>query len=535
MKKFLIAASAFVLALQIVPVSTSAAGDKDVIEKGIYIGQIDVSGMSVIEAKQAVLDYVEALEETQITLNAMNDNRISIPLSDLSLTWTNEEIVQEAARVGKTGNVVKRYKILKDLQHENMVFEPVYEIDKAKLLEIIDTDCEPFNVSAQDATLTRENGQFVIQPGTTGVKIDAKASADAVYDYLMEDWDGGDVSLDLIAAIDEPRGTEEELGKVKDVLGTFTTDYSSSGANRSGNVANGARLVNGTLLYPGDSFSMYETVSPFSEANGYYMAGSYANGMVVESLGGGICQVSTTLYNAVLRAELEVTERSNHSMIVTYVDPSADAAISGTAKDFKFVNNLEHPIYIEGGTANKKITFTIYGVETRPSDREVIYESEVLSRTEPKGEKVIADGSHAVGYINVQSSHTGYVAQLWKIVKEGGVEVSREIVNKSSYQATPRTATVGTATADPNLSAAVNAAIASQSIQQVRNAIATGSNPQQAAAAAAAQQQAQAVAAQQAAQAAAIAAQQQAIAQQQAAIAAQQAAAAQAAQQAQQQ
>lgn len=524
-KKLLIAAAALAAALQLIPASTNAAAKKDVIEQGIYIGDIDVSGMSVAEARQAVLDYVDSLEDAKLTLNAMNDNHITIPLSDLSLTWENEDVVLEAANVGKVGNIVKRYKVLKDLEHENMVFELAYDIDREKLLKMIETDSEPFNVSAQDATLHRENGQFVIEPGMTGVKIDAKASADEVYDYLKEEWDGKDAELDLVAAIEQPRGTEEELSQVKDVLGTFTTDYSSSGANRSGNVANGARLVNGTLLYPGDSFSMYETVSPFSEENGYYMAGSYANGMVVESLGGGICQVSTTLYNAVLRSELEVTERSNHSMIVTYVDPSADAAISGTAKDFKFVNNLEHPIYIEGGTANKKITFTIYGVETRPSNREVLFESEVISRTEPNGEKVIGDSSHAVGYINVQSSHTGYVAQLWKIVKEDGKEVSREIVNKSSYQATPRTATVGTATADPNLSAAVHAAIASQSIQQVRNAIATGGDPQQAAAAAAQQQQAQAIAAQQAAQAAAIAAQQQAIQQQQAAIAAAQAAA----------
>ncbi|MBR1692405.1 MAG: VanW family protein [Lachnospiraceae bacterium] len=504
MKKFLAALSVSLLIAGLVPVSASAAADKDTIEKGIYIGDIDVSGMSVIEAKQAVLDYVDSIEDTEITLNAMNNNKISVPLSDLSLTWENEDVVKEAAAVGKEGNIVKRYKVLKDLQHENKVFDLVYDFDKSKIKEIIETDCEPFNVSPQDATLRRENGEFIIEPGMTGVKIDVDSSVNAVYDYLINEWNGEAAAVDLVVAVDEPRGTEEELSQVKDVLGTFTTDYSSSGSNRSGNVANGARLVNGTLLYPGDSFSMYETVSPFTEENGYYLAGSYLNGMVVESLGGGICQVSTTLYNAVLRAELEVTERSNHSMIVTYVDPSADAAIAGTSKDFKFVNNLEHPIYIEGYTANKKITFTVYGVETRPSNREVIYESEVISKTVPEGEKVVADGSHAIGYINVQSSHTGYVAQLWKIVKEDGVEVSREQVNKSTYKATPRTATVGTASGDPNASAAVNAAIASQSIAHVRNVIASVNDPAQAAAMAAAQQQ-EAAAAQ---QAAAIAAQQ---------------------------
>lgn len=496
MKKYFVALSAFALCLGIFTTDANAAG-KEIIEKGVYIGEVDVSDKTIIEAKQAVLDYVETQGEKEITLNAMNNNKITVPLSDLSITWINEDVVEEAAALGKQGNIIKRYKTLKDLEHENKVYDISYDFDRTKLKEIIETDCAAFNVSAQDATLKREDGKFVIEPGTTGVVIDVDASVNTVYEYLTTDWMGENTETDLVVAVEEPRGTEEELSKIKDVLGTFTTDYSSSGANRSGNVTNGAKHVNGTLLYPGDSFSMYETVSPFTEANGYYLAGSYLNGMVVDSLGGGICQVSTTLYNAVLRAELEVTERSNHSMIVSYVDPSADAAIAGTAKDFKFVNNLEHPVYIEGTTQNKKITFTIYGVETRPSNREVTYESEVISKTVPEGEKVIADSGHPIGYVSVQSAHVGYVAELWKIVKEDGVEVSREKVNKSTYKASPRTASVGIASADPNATAAVNAAIASQSIDHVRNVIAAVKDPAQAAAMAAQQQQQAAIEAQQ--------------------------------------
>lgn len=507
MKKYFIALFAFVLCFGLFSTDVKAA-DKDTIENGVYIGDIDVSGMSIIEAKQAVLDYVEAAGEKEITLNAMNNNQVDVSLGSLSIKWANEEIVEEAAALGKEGNIVQRYKALKDLAHENKVYEIKYEIDKTKLQEVITTDCEPFNVEAEDATLERVDDNFVVKPGTTGVLIDVEGSVDAVYNYITTEWNGEDAAVDLVVTVDEPRGTEEELSKVKDVLGTFTTSYKTSGASRSGNVSNGTSLVNGTLLYPGDSFSMYETVSPFTEANGYFMAGSYLNGLVVDSLGGGICQVSTTLYNAVLKAELDVTERFNHSMIVNYVDPSADAAIAGTTKDFKFVNNLEHPIYIEGYTENKHITFTIYGVETRPADREVIYESKIISETIPEGDKVVADGSQPIGVVNVQSPHTGYVAELWKVVKEGGVEVERKQVNKSVYKATQRTAAVGIASPDPNAVAAINAAIATQSIDHVRNVAAALSDPAQAAALAAQQQ--------------ALAAQQAAIAQQQAAMAQQQ-------------
>ena len=181
------------------------------------------------------------------------------------------------------------------------------------------------------------------------------------------------------------------------------------------------------------------------------LAASYLNGKVVDSLGGGICQVSTTLYNAVLLAELDVTQRYNHSMIVAYVDPSADAAIAESAgKDFKFVNNTDAPIYIEGIIKNKKITVNIYGKETRDNNREVIYESEIISRTPPGQDVIYVDAGRPIGYIVKESAHVGYKARLWKVVKENGEVVERTQVNSSTYKMTPRYATVGVSTADPN-------------------------------------------------------------------------------------
>ena len=458
MKKYFVALSAFALCLGIFTTDANAAG-KETIEKGVYIGEVDVSDKTIIEAKQAVLDYVETQGEKEITLNAMNNNKITVPLSDLSITWINEDVVEEAAALGKQGNIIKRYKTLKDLEHENKVYDISYDFDRTKLREIIETDCAAFNVSAQDATLKREDGKFVIEPGTTGVVIDVDASVNTVYEYLTTDWMGENTETDLVVAVEEPRGTEEELSKIKDVLGTFTTDYSSSGANRSGNVTNGAKHVNGTLLYPGDSFSMYETVSPFTEANGYYLAGSYLNGMVVDSLGGGICQVSTTLYNAVLRAELEVTERSNHSMIVSYVDPSADAAIAGTYKDFKFKNNTNAPVYIEGYTTDdKQVVFNIYGEETRPAGRTIKFTNKVLEST-PAVTQLVADPAQGIGYRIVESGHNGCKAELYKEVYVDGVLQSSEKVNKSNYQVSNRMVYYGI-NGDPFVSAQLQNCIA---------------------------------------------------------------------------
>ena len=513
-------------ALLLWPASAGAVSTFNTIENGILIGSVDVSGLTTLEAEEAVRSYVENLGDTKITLNALNNNTVEVSAKDLGLHWENTGVVDEAGNLGKAGNIVQRYKALKDLEHENKVFPLEIDYDEEAIRNIIEEKCLQYNVEPVDGTLTRENGSFVYTPGQTGVKINVEESVAAIRETLSLQQEGQPAVIDLVASVAEPRGSEEQLTAVKDVLGSFTTSFSSSGANRSRNLRNGAEKINGTLLYPGDSFSTYEAVSPFTEENGYYLAGSYSGGLVVESLGGGICQVSTTLYNAVLRAELEITQRSNHSMIVNYVEPSEDAAISGTEKDMCFVNNLDYPIYIEGFTTeDKHITFTIYGHETRDPGRKISFESKVISKTEPTGEKVIGDSSQRAGYISIQSAHTGYSAELWKIVTVNGKEESRTQVNSSKYNAVPRTASVGTATSNPAAAGAISAALATGSIEQCRAtaaAVNAGSydDPNQVAAMEA-----------QAAQQAAIAAQQAAIQQQQEAIAAQQAAAEQAAQQ----
>jgi len=251
-----------------------------------------------------------------------------------------------------------------------------------------------------------------------------------------------------------PLGTYEDLSMVKDLLGSYTTSYSTSSSARCSNVANACGLINGTLLFPGEEFSTLGTITPFSTENGYFMAGSYFNGQVVESLGGGICQVSTTLYNAVLLSELDVVERHNHSMIIGYVKPSMDAAIAESAnKDFKFVNSTDYPIYIEGiTTSEKKITFNIYGVEYRASTHEVTYESEVLEKKVPETDTIITDGGQPAGYrTGIQSAHIGYKARLWKNTYENGNLESREEINSSTYNMSPRSITIGVATSDPNI------------------------------------------------------------------------------------
>lgn len=447
------------------------AKESDIIKDGVYAGEISLSGLTKDEAIAEINDYVDSLKQRLITLQGIEDNAVTITAEELGIFWSNPEIVDEALTLGTEGNVIERYKSIKDLEYENKIYDVEIDFDIESINSVLVEKCTIYERPAEDFGLERQNGKFVITEGSTGIALDVELSIDTVYSYMMDQWQKDNCNIDLVVEITEPRGSVEVLSQVVDVLGTFSTTFATSNSSRSANVTNGCQLIDGTLVYPGDEFSMMDSVTPFTEANGYYLAGSYLSGKVVDSIGGGICQVSTTLYNAILLAELDVTERYNHSMIVNYVEPSADAAIAESAgKDFRFVNNTEYPIYIEGiTTPEKTITFTIYGVETRPANRSIRYETVILETIAPGAEVINVDQAHDVGYVDVQSAYTGYKAQLWKIVTVDGVEVSRTQINSSNYKMVPRTATVGVVTADPNAYNEIIAAIGTGSIDHVRN------------------------------------------------------------------
>ncbi|MCI8371095.1 MAG: hypothetical protein HFI75_01630 [Lachnospiraceae bacterium] len=443
--------------------------EDDTIISGVFIGDIDVSGMTKEEARAAVELHAQELMASNVVM-MVGENPVEVPVSELGLHVEAEDVYEEAVGLCKKGNIVKRFKDMKRLETEGMHYKLTYGFDEQLVRKVIEEKCTAFDQKAVNAGLKRTGSGFQITDGSTGLELDIEQSVRLAMDFLTHQWSSENQSVALAVTQTQPKGTREELSKVKDLLATATTSYTSSGSNRSGNVERGAGLINGTVLYPGEEFSTYQVVSPITIENGYFMAASYAEGQVVESPGGGICQVSTTLYNAVLKAELQVSQRSNHSMIVTYVDPAKDAAIAGTYKDLKFINNTEAPIYIEGITAGKKITFNIYGMETRSSSRTVEYVSETLKEIEPTTE-IKADGSANFGSINSQSPHKGYEAKLWKVVKENGAEVSRTEVNTSRYAMTPRRYTVGTANASPEALAELQAAIGSQNLDAVKAVI----------------------------------------------------------------
>lgn len=466
-----------------------------VVYDNVYVDSVDVSGMEKTEVKQALEKQAETYRNQPIVLQVA-DNNVSVSLGELGFSIKDvEKRAEDAVSYGKKGNIFGRYRKVRRLDDEKKVIPVSYAIDKEKAKAVFAEKAQPLEHPSQDASISRENGAFVITDEIAGQTIDVDASIKAVEEYLTKSWKGKDAAVTLVSISDEPKVKRKDLEPIQNLLGTFTT-YCGSGGGRVQNIVSGTGHINGAIVMPQEEYSANAAMEPYTVENGFTEAGSYESGKVVQSMGGGICQVSSTLYNAAILAELEITQRQPHSMLVNYVEPSMDAAIAGTTKDLKFKNNTDTPIYIEGYVSGGNLTFNIYGKETRSAERTIEFISETLSSREPA--KSFVESGAALGTMQRSgSAHVGKNARLWKVVYENGQEVSREIFNNSSYNASPVTVSVGTASSNAEASAMVRSAIATQDEGKIQAAIAAAQAKIQEAAAqkaaeeAAAQQQQQ--------------------------------------------
>lgn len=421
------------------------AEDNKTITKGVFIDEVDVSGMTAMEAEEAISKFVDELRDREISIR-VDENIVSVNLRDLGYSYKLNNVIEQALELGTTGNLIKRYKDLKDIASGGINYHLEFSVDENSIREFLATKVSVFDVDPVDAKVSRSKGKMIYTDHILGKKVDIEANVLNIVDAITNSWDRNNIVLEAYVEDVTPIYTRDVIEKCNTLLGSFSTEYADSAEGRASNLANGARLINNALLYPGDVFSGYEYLSPFTGANGYYVAGAYSKGKVIDSVGGGACQVTTTLYNAALKAELEIVERQAHSMTISYVNLSRDAAIAGTYKDLKFMNNTDIPILIEAYTKGRKITFNIWGHETRDTDnRRIEFETRVLSETAPPKDVVEEDPTKPITYRKVtQSAHTGYKAELYKVVYENDVEVSRTLVNKSNYIPAPRYITIGT-------------------------------------------------------------------------------------------
>ena len=442
----------------------------DKICDNIYIGSVNVSGMTDKEAKEALKKHLEDDRKENVTMK-VDDKKAAATLEELGLHYNDiDKVTKKAVSYGKKGRLWVRYRQLRKLSKEKMVLGEEFVLDHKKSKAVIEDRVVPLASHAVDAKIKKDGDGFKITKEKDGQTVDIKASTAKLEKYLNEKWKHKDIAMKMTLIKESPSVTKKDLSTIKDELGAFSTD--AGGGERWQNLKTGVDLLNGSVLMPGEQLSVHDRTAPYDEEHGYVPAGSYENGQVVDSFGGGICQVSTTLYNAVLYAELEVVERYPHSMLVAYVDPSRDAAIAGDYLDFVFKNSYDTPIFIAGEIdAANQLRFTIYGKETRTPGRTVEFESETLT-TEDYGVTYKENSDAALGSLNYAGSpHTGKTAQLWKIVYQDGKQVSRDVINNSTYEKSDQIIEIGTKTDNAQAKVLVQNAIATQDKGKIDAAI----------------------------------------------------------------
>lgn len=418
----------------------------DTIYNGITVNGADVSGMTKEEALQSLQQETDQhLGSQKITIQ-QEDKSWEIAFSDLDVKYDVEASVNEAWEQGRTGELKERYDVVTKLAENKLEIPISYTYDKQKVKEKLEEIAVEFNVEAKDSTMTRKNGAFQITDEQKGYAMDVDQTIPKV-EQMLEQNTGGIVEPEI--TVTEPKVTKADNEKVTDLIGTYNTSYSANAAGRNENLRVGCANIDGTVIAPGDVFSMNVGLGPQTYANGYKDAGVYVNGKVEQGVAGGVCQVTSTLYNAVILAELEVVERYPHSMTVGYVPLGRDAAVAGDYKDLKFKNNTEYPIYIEAYARDGKVVCNLYGHEIHNAGRKVDFEM-VFEGTIPKpAEKITKDASKPEGYRQVTySGKTGSKVSTYKIVTENGKQVSKDWFSSSTYRATADEVTIGTKKAE---------------------------------------------------------------------------------------
>ena len=441
----------------------------------VYIDNIDVTNMSQSQAEKALNDHFEKLKNDTIILNA-GPVSVSTTPGALGLDYANKGVVGEALSIGKKGNILKRFLAEKEiLENGPIVLDLDLQVDSGSVAEVIRTkeseiNCEP---EPNGLYMNDDSRSFTLTPAKSGVKINEAGAIETVISYMENDWHGGQGEIELPAELIDAEDTTDQLQKVRSLLGEGETLFDSTNEGRATNIALAASHIDGTVVYPGEEFSSVQTIGPTTEENGFMPGASYAGDRIVETYGGGVCQVTTTLYRAVLEAELEVTERHNHTMLIHYAEPGLDATMSDEDLDFRFINSTDSPIYIQGTVEDGTVTFRIFGEETRDPARTITFESREITKSDYET-VYLMDENEDFGTLQEIYGEEGVQAELWKIISVNGEYESEEKVNASLYSPLNHAYIVGTKGASDATVMAIYNACGSESLDAIYNAIGTG-------------------------------------------------------------
>lgn len=319
---------------------------------------------------------------------------------------------------------------LKDISsNEKIIKIPVKNVDP-DVLNLDKIHSEIYK-EAKDAYF--EKDPFKVYAEIKGIDFDVEKAKK----FIVENPNNSEYTISLNYTEPKTKLKDLEINVFPNKLGTFSTRYDESNVDRTTNLNIAASKIDGTILSPGEEFSYNKIVGERSIAAGYKEAKVYQGGQIVDGLGGGICQVSSTLYNAVVFANLKVTQRFNHQFTTSYVSAGRDATVAYGIKDFKFVNNRKYPIKINVSINSGIAKVDIYGIK-EDLEYEVDFDIDIVSNI-PYNTKYEIDSSLPSGTEKIkQRGADGIIVNSYKVLKQNGIIVSRVLISKDTYNALDR-------------------------------------------------------------------------------------------------
>ncbi len=408
--------------------------DDGTIAQGVDIVSLDVSKLDAAQARQLLMQQSAAMFDQAALVLVLPERAIQVPLSDLSVTAQIEEAVNKAMLVGRSGNIGARIADIDEAGTKGTTVYIPYTYDEETINDTVAAIAADIPQETVAGSLTFDPSlpeRFIITEGCRGFAPDEAGLLANVKAALVS----GEIGhVDIPGTPAEDNGEEIlKQGTVENtvLVGKFTTKVAGS-SSRVSNVKIGTEIINGTVLQPGETFSTNDTLGPRNrEAGIWKAAGAVLDGRHVTEYGGGLCQVSTTLFNAVARADLRIVEWLHHTIPSSYVTIGCDATVSTGGPDFKFTNNTDWPIYIvyyyDGST--RLLTCEIWG---RPlPDGQYI---------DIVGKKVGSKGMPSVIYTEdpekIRDGRGGKYSETYKVwYAADGTEISRELIDENLYPA----------------------------------------------------------------------------------------------------
>ena len=401
------------------------------IHEGVSVNGISLAGMSKQEATDAV-NASMGLEPHSMTLS-YNDQSFQVPLlvgSDLA------SVIDEAYSVGRSGTREENLAAIEEAADKGVKLKVEAGYSLPDMTEILDSCAAALNCEAKNATVTgfdEDSESFIFEEGVTGVKVDRDATVAALESALA----AGDYEANVKIAVSEvaPDMDTAALKSKFKQIGTFTTKTTSN-SNRNTNIRLCSAGISGAVVQPGEEFSVNTLTGKRSSDKGYKDATVIKNGVYIEEPGGGVCQVSSTLFNAVIRAGLEITERHNHTIPSSYVNLGEDAAIDYPSKDFKFINNSSGPVAVvmSFNESERKLRATVYGIPILEDGVTLDLVSE-LTETIPIPEPVFEEDPTLLygEQLELASGLEGKKVTTYLITLKDGKEIDRQVAYKSNY------------------------------------------------------------------------------------------------------